>query len=542
MIKIHPNYNLIQNQKQAPNFKGVFDAATQGLTFLNESPAIGATVIDVSSMAVPRSIVDSKRGFNAGAETAVRECSGAGNHALLGSYGMLGTLVAAGLLNSKYGIKAKNITADCQSAKLYSDMWKTFLARNNGNGLNDKQLRFGFIEYVLKSLRSFDGESNYTRQWVSLPNKAIEEAKDIINTSLDNTKNEYKLPKQAYNNLEALITSYTGTKQLYKIEFQDRQIAANLKSILDDTFALSKAFTSDKIKNLYASNDTKGIEQFLKSFGQYKGISTLIGLGLGCVIGASVQPLNRYFTKKRTGKDGFVGVENDKNANKQNNKEHLNFNKALAIASMGFLTLGALGGNIANIGRKVQFKGFIPSLDQFKLVYGITIMSRYMAARDNNELREASFKDFLGYTNWLILGGFVSKIVANKISPDLLNVTNNASGSKQNIFKWLANSSLKSQSEILLSEARKVGVNIFKDGNVRSFKEILRETVEKAPQTKAKIRGINIAQLAGLLYSGIVLGWGIPKLNIYMTKKINSCPKQEPKTIEQLHAERLRIH
>ena len=539
MIKITPdNYNIAVNR--TPNFKGVFDVATQGLTYLNESPAIGATVIDVSSMALPRSIVDSKRGFNAGAETAIRETSGALNHAMIGTYGLLGTIIAANIVNSKYGIQTKNITADVQSARLYSDMWQTFSEQNRGAALNDKQMRVGFMEYVLGSLRSYNSDSNSLGGWSNLPKETIEKAKTIISGAVDNTKNEYKMPKEANKNLEALITSYTGTKQLYKIEFQDRTVSTNLKSVIDDAFALSKAFTTDKVKALYQTNDTKGIEQFLKSFGHYKGLSTLIGLGLGCAIGASVQPLNRYFTKKRTGSDGFVGVENDKNNNVQKSKAGLGLNKALAITSMGLLTLGALGGNVANIGRKIQFKGFIPSLDQFKLVYGITIMSRFMSARDNNELREGVFKDFLGYTNWLILGGFVSKMVANKINPDLLNVTNQ-DGNKS-FFKWLANSSLKSQSEVLLSEAKKAGVDIFDNGKLRSFKAILKDTVEKVPQTKAKIRGINIAQIAGLLYSGIVLGWGIPKLNIYMTKKLNEKEENAPKTIEQMHAERLRIH
>ena len=33
------------------------------------------------------------------------------------------------------------------------------------------------------------------------------------------------------------------------------------------------------------------------------------------------------------------------------------------------------------------------------------------------------------------------------------------------------------------------------------------------------MRALSIAQVAGYLYSGLVLGVGIPKLNIYMTNK-----------------------
>lgn len=38
-------------------------------------------------------------------------------------------------------------------------------------------------------------------------------------------------------------------------------------------------------------------------------------------------------------------------------------------------------------------------------------------------------------------------------------------------------------------------------------------------ETKGKLRALSIAQVAGYLYSGLVLGVGIPKLNIYMTNK-----------------------
>ena len=37
--------------------------------------------------------------------------------------------------------------------------------------------------------------------------------------------------------------------------------------------------------------------------------------------------------------------------------------------------------------------------------------------------------------------------------------------------------------------------------------------------TKTKLKYIKIAQLAGYIYSGLVLGIGIPKLNIYLTNR-----------------------
>ena len=48
------------------------------------------------------------------------------------------------------------------------------------------------------------------------------------------------------------------------------------------------------------------------------------------------------------------------------------------------------------------------------------------------------------------------------------------------------------------------------------FKELLKLADKPL---KGKLRALNIAQIAGYLYSGLVLGIGVPKLNIYMTNK-----------------------
>ena len=164
-----------------------------------------------------------------------------------------------------------------------------------------------------------------------------------------------------------------------------------------------------------------------------------------------------------------------------------------------------------------------------------------MAARDTNELRESSFKDILGFTNWLVQGGFVCEAIDKKLDSNLISIPKKAPKNASWLYR-ITNSTLKTQSEVLMAEAKKHKVPIFKEGKVRPFKEILKDTVKKAPSVKAKIRGLNIAQLAGFVYSGVVLGWAIPKINIYVTKKINEDVQKRPKTIQELHAERLKIH
>ena len=45
--------------------------------------------------------------------------------------------------------------------------------------------------------------------------------------------------------------------------------------------------------------------------------------------------------------------------------------------------------------------------------------------------------------------------------------------------------------------------------------------------TKKRLRALNKAQLAGYAFSGLVLGLGIPNLNIYITNKLDKKRKAE---------------
>ena len=68
---------------------------------------------------------------------------------------------------------------------------------------------------------------------------------------------------------------------------------------------------------------------------------------------------------------------------------------------------------------------------------------------------------------------------------------------------------------MLLPKAKEIA----KDGKMMKFSELYKKA-DKA--TKGKIAKIAGSQIAGYLYSGIVLGVGIAKLNIFITKKINA--------------------
>ena len=129
--------------------------------------------------------------------------------------------------------------------------------------------------------------------------------------------------------------------------------------------------------------------------------------------------------------------------------------------------------NIKEIPNKLQFKGKIPILSHFTLVSGFTIATRFLAARSGDELREACFKDFLGFANWLILGGFVSKGIATMLNgKELLNST--SQGNQKGFLNWLKNKSVKTVDEILQGDLAAIGKQTVKDGKAISYKELLK--------------------------------------------------------------------
>ena len=59
--------------------------------------------------------------------------------------------------------------------------------------------------------------------------------------------------------------------------------------------------------------------------------------------------------------------------------------------------------------KKLEFDGPATSGNAIKTIYGTLILGRIFASKDSTELRETNVRDYLGFLNWLVLGGFVAK-------------------------------------------------------------------------------------------------------------------------------------
>lgn len=496
-----------------PGFKGAETVVIEGLRFLNNSPAIGACAVDLGSMVIPRTAVDmKKRGVDAGTETAIREGSSTTNHLLVGMVGLGAATIVSQGINRGYGVKANRIFANNDSIDVFSSFWN--------NDIKDvTKARTEYYTSILKKLKGLNG----TARGVEMPDAIIDGVAEKLSKYellKDYTK---KLSKQERKDLKDLKRSIvadavktTGAEGTFEISVGNKTVKDSISVLIENMTALGKAFASKGVENL---------GEFTKDLKKIKTASALLGLATTCTIGCSIQPLNTYLTKKRTGKEGFVGVEGreaDKSAG-------FKVMKAGAAAVMGLLAFSSISRKPSEILNKIQFSSMLPNINQFKMIYGMTIMSRFLSARDKNELRESTIKDSLGFANWLILGGFVSKLIA-RILPDgksLMNnpVVNKGKGRLEYAWKWITQSSIKTYDQILLKEladAKKEIVGV--DGKTLGFRQLM-EKAKGVEGLRGKVGKLALAQIAGYLYSGVILGFGIARLNIFITGKVQKSQK-----------------
>lgn len=489
------------NYQTNPSFTGGADLF---LRFLDTNQAWGANAVDLFCMVLPRTLTDFGRGPDAGIETLRREGMGTANHSMVGVYGTLAGLALATGINGiyKFGkddVKASSIFADAETMDMQGSSWNNVLKQNKENPLHEH------LTNVLKNYEALSPTEN--GKWVKFKDNDIEEVVNILEKEIQS--NTPKINKDALSNARTRLISSIGVENNLRIIAEEGQKAHTSRytvdSILENTYKLGKVFTKDKVKEAFMNSSDIAENAFLKAMKSMNVKRSLLGIGMASLVGISAQPLNMYLTKKKTGKSGFVG------GGAEDKSTGFKIKKSLVALLFG-------GGVLATIGKpkelikNLQFKGFTPTIKQFKFIYGITIMSRFLSSRNDNELRESTIKDTLGFASWLILGNFVQKLVAQSMDKSLIKKDG------EGAMNWIKNSVLKSRDEVLHAA---LGDKVFKDGKALSFKEMVKALPANSPARK-QLKILSIAQLAGYAYSALALGFGIPRLNIFITNKVEA--------------------
>lgn len=530
----HINNNYYNNNKtplqkgNTPAFRGWVDSTFK---FLADEPVWGATGVDLGSMVIPRTWTDmKKRGFNAGFETGFREAESSANDALIGVYGVAaGTLIATAL-NNKYGVKANKIFASDDAADVFSAKWE----KHNGNVSE-------YAKDIVDNLEAYNPNSKNANAegFIKIPQEYKQGIADDLKYVADGDRKG--MPdrwKEVQKRLSARLLEATGTEKEFRLVHNDgaakKVTVANSKTMFENFYRISEALKSDKVKGK--------VSKFISDYKGFGKTRTAIGIAIAGVLAVIAQPLNVYLSKKRTGTDGFVGVEGRKKDNSAGFKM-LKLASGVGMMAISLASMGALAKNPLKIPKlfieKNQYKGKSPTINQFKSIFGLAITSRLLAARDRDEHREVVTKDVLGFFNWLMLGNVVNQLILHKFQNKGANLLKRAplpqnATKLQKIGNFLS-SSIATHSEVIIDGLKKERPDIKSiikpDGKVMKFSEMFK-LLPKGGQARKNLRLLNIAQLSGYIYSALVLGIGIPNLNIYLT---NLSEKHKKTKLAKLH-------
>lgn len=508
------------NHFNTPSFKGPLDspissAITQTLITIDTNPMVNAALVDVFAMVIPRTYVDTKeRNKYAGAETLFRELTGTIIVCL--SSGYIGKWIAHGYNKFvKPEIKLNpNSWVSNDSLNLLHHSWNKSIV----NGKNNTEK---YVSNVLSNLSGTDG--NKTNNWKNINWEKVEWLDDKKWTKYDklswnnpnffDIENKLKNEKQITNTLSQIIedktinkndakkvleiikhriTNALGVDNSVNIKLDDKTLSSSLHNVIRDVYDLgSNVFTNKRVN----------VEEALSKLQKMNKTKTLGALAIASTLGLTNQYINRLITKKRTGTDAFVGeIEYEKVKDGKFEGKKLDEKKGKAkllglklLASAGIIGLAAFVMKIKNpkdFVKKLEFTSAITSGNAIKTVYTATLVGRFLASKNETELRESVTRDVLGFLNWLVLGGFAAKGIANLLDKNRENLFNIHKEGK-GVRHWLNDISLKSHAEIASKGTDFAKKNVWK---------------------------LNIAHALGLAYSTIALGILLPMLNIAITK------------------------
>lgn len=532
-------------QSIEPQFKGCVDTS---LRFLATNQAIGANGVDFCFMVTPRTASDTvKRGPAAGLETFRREIMGTINDSCIGLFGAGAGALAAITLNKKYGFNINKIFTAPETLAI--------LAENKSEQLKNNKTQLDYIKTTLSELKAFNPKSLSADNegYVKLSEATINDVAKRLDETITNKVDFNDWVKSSTHNSRNVIINKiiedTGAQTEYILTSIDKKNTSKttLKALVNDIYIVTNSFNKDNVKKAFEAqiknNKSVHENEYIKNLRKFMKTRAAAGFAIASAIGLSVQPINIYLTKLKTGTDGFVGVE----GRTKDSTISFKLLKAGASAAFACMILATLALSPLKFIKspktfmdKMSFNGKMPTINQLKGLYGLTIVSRILSARDKDELREVLTKDTLGYLSWLVLGDIVNKMVADKMESGVMNYSKGTEN--KNIFKRTFNATLKTRDEILIETLSKNGISSTKkDGEklvVKSFNEMEKD-LNKLPEnikkmTRKRLNTLNKAQIAGYLFSGLVLGLGIPNLNIYVTNKLDKKRKEKQQAEQAL--------
>lgn len=482
--------NQHRNNQSSLSFGGFGDVFASAMQNFDSKPMLKIGIIDMLSGILPKTIIDTKeKNVYAGMESCRRESSGLVINCLIPGF------LAAGI--AKLGknfimgkefdkVPSQKIWANEETLNFLHVNWKKVQDISNPEE-KVKQ----YIKLSLENIQGADGSKNI--KWHRIGDiDGIDDFYTKMTKMVLKEGSDFSLKSKELKGLHSELAQKLKASTIIR-NADGIPLRTNLNDFLRDTYSMSKAFLSDQVTpdkvDTFASKAKKLLNN--KSF---------LAMGIVSIIALFTQKVNRRITEKQSGKKGYVGYNSIKNEElSPKEKRRLGVGKIASSAGIAAIALATMGSLKPKM---LQFSGIMPGMAQARIFSAITDIGRISDSSDATELKETSFREYLGFVNLYVLGDYVQKLCATsveKLHPGI-NIMNAASelpkdaSALKRVSHWIKDVSVKSFDEIIAT-----------DNNVKSLN-----------YRKMAVAG---SQLAGIVYSCLALGIVVPKICAHMVKK-----------------------
>lgn len=461
-----PNKGI--NMSKTPSFKGLGDIAVQLVQKCEQQPMVNVSVLDLSTAIIPRSIIETcagskkkdsegneKRELNmyAGMEAFRRESSGLIVNCLIPSFIVMGaaSLLQKPIMKGFGKANLSNMWANEESLKLVQG----YLSKAQGKGSVRLE---NALNAFMNDLSGIDGKVQ--RRFISAGSQNTNirlGVKQIAKST--RLKHTSKLFDKGYNR----IVKSSRMAEHLKLDGHEGYLSKNLKGYLQDFVSLHKAFEKEGITT------AEQAANYVKKASNLVNAKSVAGLAIILPLAVSMQPINRWITRKTSGKKG-APIYNDFKDRKE--ERVLSAKEKRELLAQKFVSIGSMVG-VAGLSmfmdrpvwkNILQFKGLFPTMDQARIISTATFASRMAVAEDKNELREATVRDIATFASFYFLGDYVAKGIATLLEKknkdthliNTLQKPKEGANALQKFWHWAKHTSIKSSDELLTAKDKRL--------------------------------------------------------------------------------------
>ncbi len=443
------------NYPQNPNFTGLGEGIISAVQLCEKYPMVNVSALDLSTAIVPRTIIETKESNgHAGFEAFRRESSGLIVNCLIPSFIVMG--LAKFLQRPVMGSFNKSSLVNTWANGDSIDKIHHFYG--SANGATPKERVSNTFRNMLNSISGVDGSETKDFAEIFKNNPRFEKAVQTLTEAVVSEKFDRKAVKSAY---ETLINE-THIAENIKFKNDKGFFANNLESVCDDTVKMLRGVIKENI------TDQNQLAQYFKKAKKLVNWKSVGGLGIIIPLAISMQPINRWITRKTSGQKGAPIY---KDFGKETEHKELTPKEKRELLAQKFISVGSMVG-VAGLSmfmdkpslKMFQFKGLFPTMDQARIISTATFASRMGAAEDKNELREATVRDIATFASFYFLGDYVAKGIATfleKKNKDV-HLINTLQKPKENanilekFWHWAKHTSIKSSDELVTAKDKKL--------------------------------------------------------------------------------------